>query len=92
MKEYCVSCKARVKHPAQTQPGWQAGSRTSTRSAPFPGATEGSNTDFHLTETYRNLWFLLSMEAVVTRILHSRHYATACADKLLALKVYNCIN
>lgn len=52
------------------QPGLQAGSCTSTRSALLPGVTKGSNANFHLTENYRNVWFLFSMEEVVTGILH----------------------
>lgn len=52
------------------QPGLQAGSRTSTRSALLLGATEGENAGFHLTENYGNVWFLFSMEAVVPSILH----------------------
>ena len=52
------------------QPGLQAGSRTSTRSTLLPEATEGLNADFQLTENYRNVWFLFSMEAAVTSILH----------------------
>lgn len=74
------------------QPGLQAGVHTSTRNTLLPGAADASNGYFHLTENDRNVWFLFSMEAVATSILHSHHYATACANKLLTLKVYNHIN
>lgn len=60
-----------LKHSQpRPQPGLQAGVHASMRNTLLPGAAEGSNGYFNLTENYRNVWFLFSMDAVATSILH----------------------